>query len=302
MGSMVQGVTVRREGNPLERVNVQGIDCQLLATSDDTELIRQQIPSGRCFCLRPQEGRGPSWCYILDGQAVGDAGDASTVLTQGDCLVGAPVGEPCVLQALTDLTLLHVGMQPSFYRMGAQVIGLEQLSASVEAKDGYTAEHCSRIRDLALRVGARLALTPAQRYTLHYGALLHDLGKVAVPDAILQKPGPLTDAEWSLMRMHPDIGGRMLGGTAVASAARVLREHHERVDGSGYPLGLTGDEICVEAQIVAVVDSYDAMTTDRVYRRAMPKEAAIAELERGSGSIYSGVIVNAFRDAILSEP
>jgi HD-GYP domain-containing protein (c-di-GMP phosphodiesterase class II) len=296
---IVKGVTVRKSGSTIERVNLRNTSWHLLASWDGTEVIRQEYLQGKSFGLRPQEGWNALECYyILEGEAVWEDGDRSVLLGPGDSLTGAPVKEPCILRAVTNLVTLYVCSQPSFHMVSEQVTYLQQLAVSVEEKDGYTADHCRRIRDLSMEVGQRLKLTPGQQYNLFHGAFLHDLGKVGVPDGILLKPGTLSDEEWRIMKQHPTIGGSMLVNTNVAPAAYILEQHHESIDGSGYPLGLRGDEISLEAKIVAVVDSYDAMITDRVYRSGMPKEAARKELQRNVGRLYQADVVETFLDVI----
>jgi HD-GYP domain-containing protein (c-di-GMP phosphodiesterase class II) len=204
------------------------------------------------------------------------------------------VQEPCILTAVTELVVLYVCSRPSFHLMSSELSNLLNAAVAVEQKDGYTADHCQRIQTFSEMVGKKLGLDPARQHNLLYGALLHDLGKVGVPDGILKKPGKLTADEWALMQRHTVIGRDMLVNTCFAAAALILEQHHERRDGSGYPRGLSGDEICLEAQIVAVVDSFDAMTTDRVYRPALPLEEVISELKGGAGRIYHPDVVEAF--------
>lgn len=297
---LVKGVTLRRAGSSLEEVQLRSsAKMQLLASWDGTEVVRQVIPQGRRFGMRPQEGWTALECYyILSGQAVWEAGDKEVCLGPGDTIAAAPVGEPFMLRAITDLELLYVCSQPGFHLVSDYASNLRNLAVSVEEKDGYTRDHCRRIRDLSMAVGTRLGLNPLQQYHLYHGSFLHDLGKVGVPDQILRKPGALTAAEWEIMKQHPTIGGQMLSATLFAGSAFILEQHHERIDGSGYPLGLTGDQISVEAQIVAVVDSFDAMTTDRVYRPGMPKEVAVRELESLAGRLFSTNIVEAFKEIV----
>jgi HD-GYP domain-containing protein (c-di-GMP phosphodiesterase class II) len=133
-------------------------------------------------------------------------------------------------------------------------------------------------------------------HLIRLGALLHDIGKIGIPDVILHKPGPLTTEEWAVMRLHPKIGQYILsqaGGVFIALAS-IVAAHHERWDGQGYPVGLSHEAIPLAARILTVIDSYDAMTSDRVYRAAMSPLAARAELERCAGSQYDPAVVVAF--------
>lgn len=300
---LVKGVTLRQGASAMERVALRSLTMDLLATWDGTEVIRQTLAKGLDFGLRPQEGWNALEClYILEGEAVWTTDERTIRLRPGDSLVGAPVQEPCILRAETEVVALYICSQPTFHEVSGQVSYLQQLAVSVETKDGYTEAHCGRIQDLAVAVGKRLGLGPERLYNLFHGAFLHDIGKVGIPDEILLKPGKLTPEEWQIMRQHPTIGSRMLADSVVAPAAPIVAQHHERIDGGGYPLGLKGDAICLEARIVAVVDSFDAMTTDRVYRPAMPVPVALAELRQLAGTHYDPVVVQQFIELIQSAP
>jgi HD-GYP domain-containing protein (c-di-GMP phosphodiesterase class II) len=164
---------------------------------------------------------------------------------------------------------------------------LTALASALEAKDPYTQEHTSRIRALAIGIAETMGVSAVTRRAVGLGAILHDVGKIGIADSILLKPGPLTDEEWAAMRRHPLIGEHMLKDIDfVRTALPILRHHHERWDGAGYPDGLKGDEIPLGARIVAVCDSFDAMTTDRPYRKRMSVEAACEELVANAGTQF----------------
>ena len=175
-------------------------------------------------------------------------------------------------------------------------LGTAQLLADiVEADDAYTAVHSRHVVELALSVADDLGLDPSTRRRLQLGALLHDVGKLAVPDAILNNPGRLSQTEWAIMRQHTVVGARMLAaaGDELAEIAPIVRASHERFDGRGYPDGLAGEAIPIEARIVACCDAFSAMTTDRPYRRAMPVAEAVAELRAGAGTQFDARVVDA---------
>jgi putative two-component system response regulator len=154
------------------------------------------------------------------------------------------------------------------------------LALTVEARDVYTSGHCDRMAAYAEAFGAHLNLSPDEIAALRRGGYLHDVGKVGVPDAILSKPGPLAPDEIAVMRRHPLVGDTLCGDLRLLRLVRlIVRHHHERLDGSGYPDGLSGSEIPLLAQMTAIVDVYDAVTTERVYHRPLTREAACAELE-----------------------
>jgi HD-GYP domain-containing protein (c-di-GMP phosphodiesterase class II) len=177
---------------------------------------------------------------------------------------------------------------------GAFTTALAVLTSTVEAKDDYTACHGEDVAVLAERVAMRMCLGSGQARDVRYAAMLHDIGKVAVPSEILLKPGPLTDDEWVVMRSHAAIGGDLVARIdAFAHLATAVRASHERWDGGGYPDGLAGKRIPLAARIIAVCDTYDAIVTDRPYRAAGTPEEACAELRRVAGSQLDATVVEA---------
>lgn len=164
---------------------------------------------------------------------------------------------------------------------------LEALASALEARDPYTQAHTSRIRDLAVALAVAMQVPADVRRAVRLGAILHDVGKIGISDTILHKPGPLDDDEWRVMRSHPEIGERMLEGIDfLHPALPVIRHHHERWDGRGYPDGLAGEAIPVGARIVGVCDAFDAMTSDRPYKRAMSVADALQEIVKNAGAQF----------------
>jgi putative nucleotidyltransferase with HDIG domain len=172
---------------------------------------------------------------------------------------------------------------------------LQALTAALEARDAETHGHSERVVTFSLRLGREYGLTSAEMKALEFGSLLHDIGKIGVPDAILRKPAKLTDEEWERMREHPLHGQQILRGIKfLDGAARVVAQHHEKWDGSGYPLGLKGEDIDICARIFSVADAFDAITSDRVYRQGRSYEVALAELDEWAGRQFDPKIVEAF--------
>jgi len=154
------------------------------------------------------------------------------------------------------------------------------LARAVEAKDEYTEGHCERLSILAHYIGEELELSDADQLILKRGGVLHDIGKIAIDDSILLKPGPLTEAEFEIIKTHPVIGENICRPLkTLQPVLPVIRYHQERYDGSGYPEGLKGDKIPIHARIIGVVDCFDALTTERPYRKALPKEEALKIME-----------------------
>jgi response regulator RpfG family c-di-GMP phosphodiesterase len=182
---------------------------------------------------------------------------------------------------------------------------LEALGSALDTRDVGTEAHSRRVHGYALSTAREYGLDDHQMIDLAHGVLLHDIGKIGIPDAILLKPGPLTPEEWKTMRTHPEIGARLIESVPfLRGAIPVVRHHHERWDGTGYPDGLAGRDIPLGARIFAVVDAFDAMTFDRPYSKAISFDAARAEIRRCAGSHFDPGVVEAFMripDAVLTE-
>ncbi|MFZ5815446.1 MAG: HD-GYP domain-containing protein [Bacillota bacterium] len=180
------------------------------------------------------------------------------------------------------------------------------LANAIEARDPYTRGHTDRVARVALGMCARLGWTEKQLQTARMGALLHDIGKIGVPDAVLRKPGPLDAEEVALMRRHPEIGAGILQGIeALAPAVPFVIAHHERWDGKGYPRGLKGEEIPLEGRILAIADAFDAMTSLRSYRTPVSLEDAAAEIQACAGTQFDPnlvpVFISLFEDGIIQQ-
>lgn len=172
---------------------------------------------------------------------------------------------------------------------------MESMVAMLDAREQATGQHSIRVRDLALIVAKKMAFSAQELDAIARGTLLHDIGKIGIPDAILLKRDPLSEAEWVVMRTHVQIGYDIVKASPfLAPAAEIVLSHHEKYDGSGYPRGLKGDEICLGARIFSVIDAYDAMRSARIYQRAICREPATEEIIRCSGSHFDPEIVDLF--------
>jgi diguanylate cyclase (GGDEF)-like protein len=184
---------------------------------------------------------------------------------------------------------------------GEQLAAAMLLAETLDVRDGGTARHSHTVGRYAGDIALALGLDEGRVERIRAAGVLHDIGKLGVADAILKKPGPLTVDEWTEMRRHSELGARILAHANLADISGWVLAHHERLDGHGYPNGLSGDEIPVEARILAVADAYEAMTADRPYRCAMTPEAAQAELRRASGGQFDPVVVETFLQ-VLGHP
>ena len=175
------------------------------------------------------------------------------------------------------------------------------LALAVEAKDSYTEGHLRRLSNYSEFLARALDLSPAEVTAIRFGGLLHDIGKIAIDDAILRKPGPLTEEEYKQVRHHPEYGAQIIAPMRFAAdVGPIILGHHERWDGLGYPYGLRGTQIPIGARIVAVVDAFDAMRTDRPYREALDLEEALARLHEGRGKYWDSQLVDIFIHQVRS--
>ena len=175
---------------------------------------------------------------------------------------------------------------------------LEALVAMLDARERATGQHSLRVRELALVLARNLGISGDELENIGHGALLHDIGKIGIPDQVLLKPGALTDAEWVIMKRHAEIGYNIVQSSPfLSTAAEIVLSHQEKFDGTGYPRGLEGTEICLGARIFSLVDAYDAMRSNRVYKKALSAEVALSELVKCSGAHFDPDVVAVFIDS-----
>lgn len=179
---------------------------------------------------------------------------------------------------------------------------LSAIARAIEARDAYTADHQRKVADLARRIAQAMGLPPGRVEGVRLTATLHDIGKIAIPTAVLTKPTKLNIHEMGLIRTHAEIGHGILKDVQLPwPIAEALLQHHERLDGSGYPRGLAGDSIILEARIVAVADVFDSIASHRPYRASLGREAALGELRANRGSLYDADVVDACRNVLACD-
>lgn len=178
---------------------------------------------------------------------------------------------------------------------------MERLIKSVMEKDMYTHEHNNRLHGYSMQIAKKFNLSGEKMDNLLFAAMFHDVGKINVPDYILQKPGSLSEEEFEYIKLHPSDGKTIISKTHIKRVGNIIEQHHERLDGSGYPRGLKNKEIMWEAKVIAVADSYDAMTSDRPYRKAMAPNIAIRELESLVDIHYEKDVVEVFKSILIEQ-
>jgi putative nucleotidyltransferase with HDIG domain len=200
---------------------------------------------------------------------------------------------------MVPIAAIQLALTRSVQLMEQTIAAVESMADVVDRRDPYTFQHSQSVADHAVRTARRLQLPDKEVELIRLAARVHDLGKIAVPDEVLHKQGRLTEAEFELMKKHPATGAEILAKFPEYKRGRELvLAHHERMDGLGYPRGLAGAAIALGARIIAVADSWDAMTSDRPYRKALEAEVALGELLRGRGTQWDPEVVNAFAETL----
>ncbi|QTD39675.1 HD-GYP domain-containing protein [Sporosarcina sp. Te-1] len=256
------------------------------------------LPPGGSFCAQYNPDHAKVERYTL----VSGAMDFEHNGQRMEMKIGETVDASLCSKVITFYALskaeVMIHMDAPFYERNFFEMQLLQREMDAVAQvDGYTYHHCDRIRQYAIEVWKKFDRPAANLKLMRWGAYFHDIGKLAIPSDILNKPGSLTAEEWDIMKSHSQRGADMLRNHPVEwlrEAAYIVEQHHERFDGKGYPFGLKGEEISLEASIVSVVDAFDAMTTDRVYKEAMPLEEALNELIKGKGIQFHPAVVDVF--------
>ncbi len=286
----------------IEKFVKKSTELRLLAKGDGAEVMFQKIRANETVFIEPSDiSETMEFFYILKGEIEMDIDDGKSFLHKGDYFYTHYLNETVQFTTKSELELLYVSTQPLFSHMSATMRELQELAKKVEEKDSYTHSHIQRVKDYGIKIGNRLNLSKEKNENIIFASIFHDIGKIYVPDEILNKPGRLTDEEYDCIKKHPSDGADLVEKTYYEKLGKIIIQHHERLDGSGYPNGLTGDEIMIEAKIIAVSDTYDAMTTDRPYRKGFSEQEAVDELKRLKGIHYDEKIVDAFVDILREE-
>ncbi len=267
---------------------------ELLRHSDiDIVLLDAMMPvmDGFEVCRRLKQDQTTRMIPVIMVTALEDTDSKVRAIESGaDDFITKPVNRAELIARVTSLLKTK--------KLNENLVSLENvlfsLASAVEAKDSYTEGHIRRVSRLAIDIGRSMNLPSADIEALRVGGILHDIGKIGIPDSVLNKTGSLSAAEWAVVRTHPDVGCRVIEPLRpfLKGALEVIRHHHERMDGTGYPDGVEGDDISIPARIMAVADIYDALTTDRPYHAALSKEEALTIIQDDAdrGRLDSSVV------------
>jgi putative nucleotidyltransferase with HDIG domain len=298
----VRGFKIGKKGSSLERVKFNNNDISLLTRGDGTEVLLQLIEKDKLFYIYPSDNPEVMEFYlILSGEVVCEVDNEKVFLGPQDYFSAKGIIGPIHFTTLSNVTLLWVTTEPIFDSVSNQISSLMDIVKKVELKDNYTYRHSDRVANNAVKIAKKMNLNTDQVHNINTASFLHDIGKINIPEDILNKPTFLTDEEFSIVKKHPVDGVEMIKGTNYEEILPIIEQHHERLNGSGYPYGLIGDQIHLESRIIAVSDSFDAMTEDRPYRKAFEPQFALDEIKRLVGTHYDKQVVEAFEEVLKDD-
>jgi HD-GYP domain-containing protein (c-di-GMP phosphodiesterase class II) len=298
----MDGLYLGQNKSCLEKVTQNSGELSLIGKGDGAEIMIQKIKSQEIFFIEPSDSNKTlEFFYILEGSINCERDKENVILNKGEYFYAHGLKETVSLKTISEVTLLYFSTEPFFHYLSKGIKELTSMIKNVEEKDIYTHNHGNRVRDYSIKIAKILGLASESLESIIFASLCHDIGKVFVPDEVLNKPGTLTEEEFNLIKKHPIDGGKMAQGTFMENLDKIIAQHHERIDGSGYPYGLKGDEVLIEAKIIALADSFDAMTSDRSYRKAMDMVDAFKELKDLSGIHYDEKVVEAFEQVLREE-
>lgn len=296
-----KGLIISNIENSIDKAILEKQELRLLAFGDGTEIMVQEIDANVTFDVFPSEGTSSimEFFYIIEGQLEYLSNESNNkILNTGDYIYAKQIEKVHVFNTLTPVKMLYVSTEPIFHYLGESLKQLHIINRQVDRKDKYTYGHSERVQNFSIKTALKMGLERESFSKLAIASLFHDVGKIEIPNYILKKPSSLTSVEFEIIKSHVEHSANLVKSIKYYDSSDIVMQHHERLDGSGYPKGLKGDEISIEAKIIAVVDSFDAMTSDRPYRKAFTKEYAINEIRSLVGKHFDKSVVDAFVEVL----
>lgn len=297
----MKGLDILKNGY-LETVTNDSNSLSLLGRGGGMEIMKQTVQKDKLMMLFPSdEADVQEFFYILNGEMELKVNGEVTMLGPDDLISVKNLEEVLQITAKSDVTFLSISNAMVFHSLSEDIKELRKIGEIVERKDKYTYRHSSRVSKYAVKTASKMKLDRQRVDDLFIASILHDIGKINIPEEVLNKPGKLTNEEFDMIKKHPGDGADMLRKTAYKKLADIVEQHHERINGRGYPFGLKAHEILLEAKIIGVCDTFDAMTEDRSYRKAYTSEYAMEEIRSLSGIQYDPEVVAAFEKVLQQE-
>ncbi len=289
-------IMINKSGEYLNNVKKTSTQLYLIAKNNNLEIIKQNIIAEKSLQIRGGKPGNFELFYILDGKI--SYAEGEKILNAGDSITARCGKEEKYFKTLTEVTLLYITSNPIFASEQKRINELLALNNKIAETDHETNQHCNRLQKLSRLTAEEMGLEEKRIFNLGFASFLHDIGKVKVPATLLQKPAKLTKEEWKIMKKHTEWGKEIIldnfSTEYFDKIAEIIYQHHERYNGEGYPQGLKGNQILIEARILSVVDAYDAMIYERPYQKALTREAALAEIKSEKGKQFCPDVVDAF--------
>ncbi|KUP05009.1 phosphohydrolase [Bacillus coahuilensis m2-6] len=298
----MKGITLGSKEKPLEIIFQEQGSLSLLSRKGPLEFLKQEVAEGMGFFIYPAEDDETfEFFYLLEGEIQYEEDHDVRVLREHDYFSVYKFEGTVIFKVLKRATFLWCTNNPIFYQISKDIQELLGIAKEIENKDKYTFNHSRRVQDMSMKIARKLDLRKGQLHNIFLASGLHDIGKVNIPSEILTKPGKLTKEEFDIIKKHPQDGADMVEPTYYEDIYDIILQHHERLDGSGYPIGLKGNAIEIEAQIIGVADTFDAMTNDRAYRKAFTAQYAYEEIMSLTDIHFDSIVTKAFEQVLLEE-
>ncbi len=297
----MEGLFIGKDNKYIDQVKGTSI-LSLLARTDNIEIMLYEFSQERPNSIVP--GDSPNlleFYYILEGSILLEAEERCYRLEKGEYFYVHNIKDTIPFRTITDTKMLYITSEPVYNGLYTYTNDLNNLLKKSEEKDVYTHKHGNRVQDYSVKIASKLGLSKEINYTISLASLFHDIGKCFIPDEILNKPSSLSSNEFDYIKKHSSYSSELLKGKFNDDIAIIVEQHHERLDGSGYPSGLKDKDIRIEAKIIAVADSYDAMTSDRAYRKGLTPNVALEELKTLIGKLYDEQVVLSFEKVLQEE-
>ena len=296
----MNGLHILKTSDNIKEISSINSSYELKVLDDNMEIMILNLKRDAIIICQPYEcNNAMNYYYVVSGLL--EYHNDKTLVGPGDSISVKDITESAFFKAIEDSKVIWAVSKSIFKEISYEREKVEDLLRVIQEKDHYTQEHCKRVARLASEIARRVSLTDNQIVHTINAATCHDLGKMNVPIDILNKPSSLTNEEYEIMKKHAIDGFEVINSEFDINVAKIVAQHHERLNGSGYPYGLAGNDIMIEAKIIAVADSYDAMIIDRTYRVGMNPIDALNELKRCIGTFYDKEIVDAFEDYLIEE-
>lgn len=284
-----------------QRSEDTGEQISLLARTPGMEILRQTIRKGATVWVSPSEKSNTfEFFFVLSGELHLRLPDTPCTLLPGDSFSMVGITEDITIEPVQDVELLYASNRPQFDGMADYQGNLKELMRLLDAKDHYTYRHSRNVMSYAVALARKMGTGQCETEDLVNASLFHDVGKFFIPDEILNKPGRLTDEEYEVVKQHPLDSARLLEPKFGRRVAEIARSHHERLDGSGYPLHLKGNQISPEGRIIAVADCFDTMTSRRVYTRRPKTFEEAAEELASRPDLYDADVCRALTELVAA--